>query len=58
MKPVITITAIFIFIAFSLIYIKDIGWDSYEELLLKGGIQICITLIGASFVADLIKNRD
>jgi len=58
MKPIITITVFMIFIGFSLIYLKDFGWEGYEELLLKGGLQTCITVISAGFLADLITNRD
>ena len=58
MRPILTVTAILLLIGFTLIYIKDFGWSSYEELLLKGGIQTCITIIGMGVLADLISNRD
>jgi len=58
MRPLLTTLAVLLLIGFSLIYIKDFGWDSYEELLLKGGIQTCITIVGMGILADLIANRD
>jgi len=58
MRPLLTVTAILLLVGFSLIYVKDFGWDSYEEILLKGGIQTCITIIGMGVLADLIANRD
>ena len=58
MRPLLTTLAVLLLIGFSLIYIKDFGWDSYEELLLKGGIQTCITIVGMGVLADLIANRD
>jgi len=58
MKPYFTFFAVSAYIGFSLIYIREFGFEAYLRVFLGGWIGYFFSFIAGALVVDLLRGDD